>query len=157
MRSQENPVPLTYTEKCNSNTATRFDPELHYGASDDNALYNLFSTWPEHFFSSLPKPHGNRGIDEPYWELRLSRIFLDDSFRGSGTRRLYTTAIPGPDKLERERLREQVKLEGASNSVGVTVNFQSAMDFARQEAKFDPSLAAALATFCQPSGLQPAA
>ncbi|KJZ69707.1 hypothetical protein HIM_10901 [Hirsutella minnesotensis 3608] len=49
-----------------------FDPELHYGDGDDNALYNLFATWPENYFSSLPKPHGNRGIDEPYWELRQS-------------------------------------------------------------------------------------
>jgi len=55
-----------------------FDPELHYGDGDDNALYNLFATWPENYFSSLPKPHGNRGIDEPYWELRQSQIFLDD-------------------------------------------------------------------------------
>ncbi|KAJ6439092.1 hypothetical protein O9K51_08499 [Purpureocillium lavendulum] len=49
-----------------------FDPELHYGDDDDNALYNLFATWPESYFSSLPKPHGNRGVDEPYWDLRQS-------------------------------------------------------------------------------------
>jgi hypothetical protein len=65
-----------------------FDPELHYGAGDDNALYNFFATWPESFFSSLPKPQGNRGIDEPYWQLRLCPIFLDDCFRGHGVRRL---------------------------------------------------------------------
>ncbi|OAQ61363.1 hypothetical protein VFPBJ_11445 [Purpureocillium lilacinum] len=45
-----------------------FDPELHYCDGDDNALYNLFATWPENYFSNLPKPHGNRGVDEPYWE-----------------------------------------------------------------------------------------
>ena len=64
-------------------------------------------------FSSLPKPHGNRGIDEPYWQLRQCPIILDDCFRGHGVRRLYTTAIPSPDKLERRRLREQVQMEGA--------------------------------------------
>ncbi|KAK4089343.1 hypothetical protein Purlil1_6332 [Purpureocillium lilacinum] len=42
-----------------------FDPELYYGDGDDNALYNIFATWPENYFSSLPKPHGNRGVDEP--------------------------------------------------------------------------------------------
>ena len=84
-----------------------FDPQLHYGDGDKDALYNLFATWPENFFSSLPRPHGNRDTDEPYWELRQSRIFLDDCFRGHGTRRLFTSAIPGPDKLERQRLQEQ--------------------------------------------------
>lgn len=39
---------------------------------DDNALYNLFATWLENRFTSLPKPHGNRGIDELYWELHPS-------------------------------------------------------------------------------------
>lgn len=42
-----------------------FDPETHYGAGDDNALYNLLATWPDSFFSSLPKPNGKHGIDEP--------------------------------------------------------------------------------------------
>lgn len=67
-------------------TSTVFDPELHYGYGDDNALYNLFAIWLESYFSSLPKPHGYRRVDEPYWELRQSRIFLDDSFRGYNAR-----------------------------------------------------------------------
>ena len=41
-------------------TSTVFDPELHYGHSNDNALYNLFATWLESYFSSLPKPYGYR-------------------------------------------------------------------------------------------------
>ncbi|PWI63997.1 hypothetical protein PCL_07432 [Purpureocillium lilacinum] len=66
-----------------------FDPEPHYGDGDDNALYNLFATWPEAYFTSLPKPQGNRGIDEPYWEPWQSQIYLDDSFRGRGVQRLF--------------------------------------------------------------------
>ena len=40
-----------------------------------------------------------------------------------------------------------MKLERASGSVGATANFQSSLDFAWQEAKLGPSLAAALTTF----------
>ncbi|KJZ71257.1 hypothetical protein HIM_09330 [Hirsutella minnesotensis 3608] len=126
-----------------------FDPEPHYGDGDENALYNLFATWPENYFSSLPKPHGNRGIDEPYWELRQSQIFLEDCFRGRGTRRLSTLAIPGPDKLERARLREQVNSGGADDYIGRTVRFESALDFAQEQAKFDTQLALELAKHCQ--------
>ncbi|KJZ70653.1 hypothetical protein HIM_09973 [Hirsutella minnesotensis 3608] len=122
-----------------------FDPELHYGDGDDNALYNIFATWPESFFTSLPKPHGNSGIDEPYWELRQSRIFLDDCFRGNGIRRLFISAVPGPDKLERKRLREQLESEGEIDSVAATIRFQSALDYARQQAKLDAPLALELA------------
>ncbi|KAF5120881.1 hypothetical protein E5D57_013217 [Metarhizium anisopliae] len=128
-----------------------FDPELHYGAGDDNALYNIFATWPENYFSSLPKPHGNRGIDEPYWELRQSRIFLDDCFRGLGTRRLCTTAIPGPDKLESQHIRDQLGSEGTNGRIGAKYSFKSALDFAWEQAKVDSSLAAALAKHCRTS------
>ncbi|KAK4077247.1 hypothetical protein Purlil1_12430 [Purpureocillium lilacinum] len=128
-----------------------FDPELHYGDGDDNALYNLFATWPENYFSSLPKPHGNRGIDEPYWELRQSQIFLDDWFRGHGARRLFTSFIPGPDNLERARIREQVKqanLDDVEQRTRTPVYFRSALDFAQEQAKLDKAVALELAHHC---------
>ncbi|GAB0139099.1 putative transposase [Epichloe bromicola] len=125
-----------------------FDPELHYGDGDDNALYNLFTTWPESYFSSLLKPHGNRGVDEPYWELRQSRIFLDDCFRSGGMRRLFTPVVPGPDRLERERLREQATSGDAEQRTRSTVRFRSALDFAQEQAKFDNLLARELAQHC---------
>ncbi len=125
-----------------------FDPELHYGDGDDNALYNLFATWPENYFSSLPKPHGNRGIDEPYWELRQPRIFLDDWFRGRGARRLSTPAVPGPDKLERARLRERANSDDDGRHIRSTVCFRSALDFAQEQAKIDNTLARELAQYC---------
>ncbi|KAJ6437900.1 cation transporter-like protein [Purpureocillium lavendulum] len=98
-----------------------FDPQLHYGDGDDNTLYNLFATGPENYFSSLPKPHGNRGIDEPYWELRQSRIFLDDRFRGRGARRLFTPAIPGPNMFERARLRERANSDDDGRHIRSTI------------------------------------
>ena len=55
MKSQEIPASLTCTEKYNNNTATPCDPELHYDSGDDDALHNILATWPENFFSSLPK------------------------------------------------------------------------------------------------------
>ncbi|KAJ6436342.1 ankyrin repeat domain-containing protein [Purpureocillium lavendulum] len=99
------------------------DPELHYGHGDDNALYNLFATWPETYFTTLPKPHGNRGIDEPYWELRQSQIFLDDWFLGRGA--------------------HDVELHTRS-----TIRFGSALDFAQEQAKLDNALALELAQHC---------
>ncbi|KJZ69739.1 hypothetical protein HIM_10879 [Hirsutella minnesotensis 3608] len=132
-----------------------FDPELHYGDGDDNVLYNLFATWPESYFSSLPKPHGNRGVDEPYWELRQSRIFLDDCFRGGGMRRLFTPVVPGPDRLEIERLREQATSGDTEQRTRSTVRFRSALNFAQEQAKFDNLLARGLAQHCPaPATLQ---
>ncbi|OWT42543.1 mutator-like element [Pochonia chlamydosporia 170] len=133
---------------------TPFDPELHYGAGDDNALYNIFATWPDNFFSSLPKPHGNRGVDEPYLELRQSQIFLDDCFRGKGTRRCCTTTIPCPDKLDRDRMRQQVQLEEANTYITPKALFRSALDLAREQAKLGSSLANALARHRRTSDLR---
>ncbi|KAM4060433.1 FAR1 DNA-binding domain-containing protein [Hirsutella rhossiliensis] len=104
-----------------------FDPELHYGDGDDNALYNMFATWPENYFSSLPKPH-------------------DDWFRGHGARRLFTSFVPGPDKLERVRLREQANSD--EQHARSTVRFRSALDFAQEQAKLDNALALELAQHC---------
>ena len=124
------------------------DPELYYGDGDDNALYNLFATWPEAYFTTLPKPHGDRGIDEPYWELRQSQIFLDDWFRGCGDRRLFTSFVPGPDKLERVRSREQANSDDVELHTRSTVRFRSALDFAQEQATLDNALALELAQHC---------
>ncbi|KAH8669318.1 hypothetical protein BGZ61DRAFT_460851 [Ilyonectria robusta] len=165
MRLQETPIYVHGTESSGNSTSLPpprnrqkrashdpFDPELHYGEGDDGALYNLFATWPENYFSSLPRPHGNRGIDEPWWKLRQTQIFLDDCFRGRGERRLFVLAIPDPDKLERERLREQLKSEDASGYARSMVRFKSALKFAREQAKSDTPLALELAKHCQSFG-----
>ena len=125
-----------------------FDPEPHYGDGDDNALYNLFATWPEAYFTSLPKPQGNRGIDEPYWEPRQSQIFLDDNFRGRGVQRLFKSVIPGPDKLERQRMREKAEHRDSEDGTGRKACFQSALEFALDQAKVDSMLALELAKHC---------
>ena len=48
---------------------------------------------------------------------------------------------PGPDKLERQRIRDQLELERASGRTGPKVGFQSALDFALEQAKVDSPLA----------------
>ncbi|KJZ71330.1 hypothetical protein HIM_09266 [Hirsutella minnesotensis 3608] len=58
-------------------------------------------------------------------------------------------SIPGPDKLERARLREQVNSGGADDYIGRTVRFEAALDFAQEQAKFDTQLALELAKHCQ--------
>ena len=125
MWPSESPQPC----QCQAN----FDPEPYYGAGDDNALYNLFATRLLHQPS---RPLGNRGIDEPYWELRQSSIFLDDCFRGPGTRRLFAPAIPGPDKLERQRLRREATPEDGRRREA-EAHLQSALGLARQQHNSD--------------------
>ncbi|KAM4061906.1 MULE transposase [Hirsutella rhossiliensis] len=84
--------------------------------------------------------HGRRAISAaflnrmPYWELRQSRIFLDDCFRGGGMQRLFTPVVPGPDRLERERLREQATSGDTEQRTRSTVRFRSALDFAQEQA-----------------------
>ena len=97
-------------------------------------------------------PHGNRGIEEPYWQLRLSQIFLSDCFQGRGTRQLYRTAIPGPDMLESVCMRQQVRLEESSTCKGAKFLFQPALDLVREQAKSDASVATELAKHCRTSG-----
>ena len=69
-----------------------FRPRASLRRGDDNAVYNLFATYPKNYFSSLPKPHSNRGIDKPYWEVRQSRILLDDHFQ-------VRSCPPGPTSI----------------------------------------------------------
>jgi hypothetical protein len=54
-----------------------------YGIGDENALDNLFASYPQ-TFSSLPHPHGSQGLHEPPWDLRFDHeIYLqNDFFRG---------------------------------------------------------------------------
>lgn len=80
--------------------------------------------------------------------MRQSRIFLDDWFRGRGARRLFTPAVPGPDKLERAHLRERANSDDDGRHIGNMVCFRSALDFAQEQAKIDSTLARELAQYC---------
>jgi MULE transposase domain/FAR1 DNA-binding domain len=69
-----------------------------YGVGDDNALDNLFASFPQ-TFSSLPRPHGSQGLHEPAWDLRSDHeIYLqNDFFRGRRRSQRVRTLIPGPE------------------------------------------------------------
>ena len=82
---------------------------------------------------------------------------MSDCFQGRRTRQLYRTAIPGPDKLERERMRQQARLEESSACTVTKVPFQSALDLAREQAQSDASVATELATHCRTFGPRSAA
>ncbi|KAH7119218.1 hypothetical protein EDB81DRAFT_248672 [Dactylonectria macrodidyma] len=70
----------------------------HYGVGDDDALYNLFASYPE-TFTTAPRPHGSRGLNEPPWELRFDQeIQLSNDFTTRGTRsQRVRMPIPGPE------------------------------------------------------------
>ncbi|KAI8404297.1 hypothetical protein FOFC_15792 [Fusarium oxysporum] len=74
----------------------------HYGVGDDEALYNLFASYPE-TFTTAPRPHGSRALNEPPWGLRFDQeIHLSNDFPTQGGRpQRVRIPIPGPeiDKL----------------------------------------------------------
>jgi hypothetical protein len=61
-------------------------PEKWYGVGDDDAaLYNIFETFQEARFTTIPRPHGSQGLDEPWWNLhRDSKTFLTNNFLTPG-------------------------------------------------------------------------
>nr|CEG03582.1 unnamed protein product [Fusarium acuminatum CS5907] len=91
----------------------------HYGVGDDEALYNLFASYPE-TFTTAPRPHGSRALNEPPWGLRFDQeIHLSNDFSTQGGRpqrfqsalRLVREVI-GTDRrltLELVRSYEQVR------------------------------------------------
>ncbi|KAK4067510.1 hypothetical protein Purlil1_13843 [Purpureocillium lilacinum] len=76
----------------------------HYGIGDDGALYNIFASEPE-TFTTAPRPHGSRGLNESPWELRFDyEIRLSNDFPVRGRQAQCVRApVPGPgiDQLSR--------------------------------------------------------
>lgn len=68
----------------------------HYGVGDDEAVYNVFASYPE-TFTTAPRPHGSRGLNEPPWELRFDQeIHLSNDFPTRGRRpQRVRMPIPG--------------------------------------------------------------
>ena len=91
------------TRPTSSGSSLGPDPEEWYGYGDDNALYNLFATNPPAHFTTIPRPHGSQGLDEPWWELRNdSEIFLSLDFPIPARPMHHVKlALPGPALSER--------------------------------------------------------
>ncbi|KJZ69596.1 hypothetical protein HIM_11010 [Hirsutella minnesotensis 3608] len=73
--------------------------DQHYGVGDD-ALYNIFAAHPQ-AFTTVPKPHGLRGLNETGWCLRFDQeIELSNDFPTHGRpSQLARAPIPGPDTV----------------------------------------------------------
>ncbi|KAH6974771.1 hypothetical protein EDB80DRAFT_314534 [Ilyonectria destructans] len=67
-----------------------------YGIGDDNALDNLFASYPQRF-SDVPRPHGQRGMNESTWSMRNDHeiYFNTDLILVSSSVRRVTELIPG--------------------------------------------------------------
>lgn len=88
------------------------DPEEWHGYSDDDALYNLFTTAPPACSTTIPRRHGSQGLDEPWWELRDSEIHLSLEFP-TPARPMHRVrqALPGPILGERLQARRGAKAQ----------------------------------------------
>ncbi len=122
-----------------------FDPEPHYGDGDYQRLVqpicDLARGLLHESSETAWQPRNRRAI----LGSAAPRIFLDDSFRGRGVQRLYQYVIPGPDKFERQRLHQSVRLHDTNDATESKACFQSALKFARDQAKVDYILALELA------------
>ncbi|KAJ0136011.1 Uncharacterized protein HZ326_20990 [Fusarium oxysporum f. sp. albedinis] len=59
--------------------------EQHYGIGDQDALGNLFASYPQ-TFSTFPRPHGSQGLHEPSWELRSDYEAVSAGEKGDADR-----------------------------------------------------------------------
>lgn len=116
LRRQRSPsLSINYTLAKRQRWEARFDDSLvedrpssvssssasvshSYGIGDENALDNLFASYPQ-TFSSLPHPHGSQGLHEPPWDLRFDHeIYLqNDFFPGERRCQPVRAPIPGPE------------------------------------------------------------
>ncbi|KAJ4127317.1 hypothetical protein NW765_017269 [Fusarium oxysporum] len=103
----------------------------HYGVGDDEALYNLFASYPE-TFTTAPRPHGSRGLNEPPWGLRFDQeIHLSNDFPTQGGRpQQVRIPIPG---LEIDKLNSCSPPQPAQEqSSPPRPQFQSALSLVRE-------------------------
>ena len=70
----------------------------YYGLGDEDALGNLFASYPRSF-TTVPHPHGSQVLHEPWWELRFDHeIYLSNDFLPALPRsQRVRNPIPGPE------------------------------------------------------------
>jgi hypothetical protein len=123
-----------------STSSSGTDPENWYGYGDDDAVYNIFATHPPALFSTVPRPHGSKGMNEPWWQLRNdSEIYLSNDFPSPGRpSQRVAQPIPGPAPSERMQARHDAKAERRkrrSRWRGLDTKFCTAGDLWRAENK----------------------
>lgn len=116
----------------------------HYGVGDEEALENIFASYPE-TFTTAPRPHGSRGMNEPPWELRFDQeIHLSNDFHTSRRRsQRVRIPIPGP---EADQLPSSSPPQSAQEQSSPTKDeFQSALKLVREVIGTDRRLTLELA------------
>jgi hypothetical protein len=110
-----------------SGTGSSIGP--YYGIDDDSALDNLFAVAYPQTFTTLSRPHGDKGLDVPSWALRPSAVWLwgRKPFRISKVR----DPIPDRDPLERKADRREAEKNETSITVGPRIGFQLALEYHR--------------------------
>ncbi|KAJ0127764.1 hypothetical protein HZ326_29128 [Fusarium oxysporum f. sp. albedinis] len=83
--------PPLLTDRLQSATSTETSIDQYYGNGDEDALGNLFASYPQ-AFSSFPQPHGSQGLQFDH-EIHLSNNFPSGQTRSQRIR----TRIPGPE------------------------------------------------------------
>lgn len=91
---READLPSPSRPSSRSTIASSISP--FYGIGDDNALDNLFASYPQRF-SDVPRPHGQRGMNESTWSMRNDHeiYFNTDLTLVSSSVRRVTELIPG--------------------------------------------------------------
>ena len=79
-------------------TASAASIGQYYGLGDEDALGNLFASYPQPFTTS-PHPRGSQGLHESWWELRFDHeIHLSNDFLSALPRsQRVRVPIPGPE------------------------------------------------------------
>ncbi|EGU71885.1 hypothetical protein FOXB_17607 [Fusarium oxysporum f. sp. conglutinans Fo5176] len=88
--------PITFLPRSAGSNGTSIGQ--YYGVGDEDALGNLFASYPQ-TFTTAPRPHGSQGLHEPPWELRFDHeIHLSNDFPTFGRKLLRTRIpVPGPE------------------------------------------------------------
>jgi hypothetical protein len=117
-----------------SPTNTALSIGSYYGVGDEGALENIFASYPRHF-TTIPRPEGSRGLEEPAWELRFDHdIYLSNDYP---TRNRPPTRIrgpiPGPEAF-RSPLQQSntTNIEYTDKSISPRAQFNSALRLVRE-------------------------
>lgn len=104
-----------------------------YGLRDENALDNVFASFPQ-TFSSLPRPHGSPRLHEPAWDLRSDHeIYLQIDFFCERRRIQRVRAlIPGPKLDPFASELPESPAPSQQPPTRTKAEFESAMGIARQ-------------------------
>ncbi|EXA30301.1 hypothetical protein FOVG_18298 [Fusarium oxysporum f. sp. pisi HDV247] len=116
----------------------------YYGVGDGDAIGNLFASYPQ-TFSTVPRPHGSRGLHEPRWELRFDHeIHLSNDFLPQRRRRQHgRIPIPGPETHPLPTSSPTEPTQDQSSST--RIEFQSALKLVREVIGTDQRLTLELA------------